>query len=81
MASRNSAQRDTGSQAPAEDRCVEAERLAFRIADVCRATGLGRTSVYAAIKTGELVARKWNRRTVVLAQDLATFLNNLPKVG
>jgi hypothetical protein len=41
-------------------------------------TGLGRTSVYAAIKSGELVARKWNRRTIVLAEDLAAFLAKLP---
>jgi Helix-turn-helix domain len=54
---------------------------AYRIPDVCKATGLGRTSVYAAIKSGELVARKWNRCTIVLGDDLATFLNNLPKVG
>jgi hypothetical protein len=52
---------------------------AYRIRDVCAMTQLGRTSVYEAIKSGELVARKWNRRTIVLAADLATFLNNLPK--
>jgi hypothetical protein len=54
---------------------------AYRIADVCKVTGLGRTSVYAAIKSGDLVARKWNRCTIVLSDDLATFLTNLPKVG
>jgi hypothetical protein len=53
---------------------------AYRIADVCKVTGLGRTSIYAAIKSGDLVARKWNRCTIVLGGDLATFLNNLPKV-
>jgi hypothetical protein len=42
----------------------------------------GRTlSIYAAIKSGEPVARKCNRCTIVLGDDLATFLNNLPKVG
>jgi hypothetical protein len=54
---------------------------AYRIADVCKVTGLGRTSVYAAIKSGDLVARKWNRCTIVLSDDLARFLTNLPKVG
>jgi hypothetical protein len=54
---------------------------AYRIPDVCKVTGLGRTSIYAAIKSGDLVARKWNRCTIVLGDDLATFLNNLPKVG
>jgi hypothetical protein len=54
---------------------------AYRIADVCRISGLGRTSIYAAIKSGQLVARKWRRCTIVLGSDLVTFLNDLPKVG
>jgi hypothetical protein len=42
----------------------------------------GRTSsIYAAIKSGDLVAWKWNRCTIVLGDDLASFLTNLPKVG
>ena len=53
--------------------------LAYRIPEVCNLTGLGRTSIYAAIKSGELIARRWRRRTVVLAADLQAFLNNLPK--
>jgi hypothetical protein len=55
------------------------DRLALRIADVCKATGMGRTSVYEAIKSGQLIGRRWRRCTVVLAEDLATFLKNLPK--
>jgi excisionase family DNA binding protein len=51
---------------------------AYRIDEVCELTGLGRTSVYEAIKSGVLVARKWNRRTIVLAEDLAAFLAKLP---
>jgi hypothetical protein len=54
--------------------------LAFGIAEACQKSGLGRTSVYAAIKSGDLIARKWKRRTVVLAEDLAAFLRNLPKL-
>ena len=52
---------------------------AYRISEVCRITGLGRTSVYAAIKSDALIAHRWNRCTVVLAEDLQQFLNNLPK--
>ena len=51
---------------------------AFRIGDVCARTGLGRTTIYAAIKGGLLVARKHGRRTVVLVDDLAAFLEGLP---
>jgi hypothetical protein len=52
---------------------------AFRIPEVCKVTGLGRTSIYAAIKSGALIARRYGRCTVVLAEDLAAFLRNLPK--
>jgi len=52
--------------------------LAYRIPAVCLATGLGRTSIYAAIKSGALIARRWNRCTIVLAEDLAAFLSALP---
>ena len=52
---------------------------AFRISEVCKITGLGRTSVYAAIKSGALIALRYGRCTVVLAEDLAAFLRNLPK--
>jgi hypothetical protein len=64
-------------------RCIDSGPLtarAFRIADVCVATGFGRTTVYAAIKAGDLIAQKYRRSTVVLADDLTKFLANLPKV-
>jgi Helix-turn-helix domain len=81
MASRDSSQQEIGSRALAEAHGADAEPLSFRIADVCKLTGLGRTSIYAAIKSGDLVARKWKRCTIVLGDDLASFLNNLTKVG
>jgi excisionase family DNA binding protein len=63
---------------PAVPQDLESLR-AYSIAEVCRLTSLGRTSIYAAIKSGELIAHRWGRRTVVLAADLRAFLNNLPK--
>jgi excisionase family DNA binding protein len=54
------------------------DRLALRIHDVCRLTGLGRTTIYAAINAGDLVARKLGRCTIILAADLEVFLNKLP---
>jgi Helix-turn-helix domain len=55
-------------------------RVAHSIPEVCAATGLGRDSVYAAIRTGKLVARKYGRRTVVLEDDMRAFLEALPKL-
>jgi excisionase family DNA binding protein len=55
-----------------------AEKLAYRIPEVCRLTGLGRTTVYAAIDSGDLIAHKHRRVTIVLHDDLIRFLRNLP---
>jgi excisionase family DNA binding protein len=70
----------TESGVSADATCLDLSMpRAYRIPDVCKLTGLGRTSIYAAIKSGELIARRWRRRTLVLATDLQAFLNNLPK--
>jgi hypothetical protein len=83
MVSHNPRQSGINSEnaASAGDARSELRPRAFRIPEVCERVGLGRTSVYAAIKSGALVARKWKRRTIVLAEDLRAFLNDLPKVG
>jgi excisionase family DNA binding protein len=53
---------------------------ALRIPEVCRLTGFGRTTIYAAIKKGDLVARRYRRRTIVLEEDLKKFLRGLPTI-
>jgi excisionase family DNA binding protein len=63
---------------PAVPQDLESLR-AYSIAEACRRTNLGRTSIYAAINSGQLIAHSWGRRTVVLAADLRAFLNNLPQ--
>ena len=55
-----------------------AEKLTYTIAQVCSAANFGRTTVYALIGTGALRAVKVGRRTMVLADDLKQFLQNLP---
>jgi len=53
---------------------------ALRIPEVCRLTGFGRTTIYAAIKAGDLIARRYGRRTIVLEDDLQRFLRGLPTI-
>lgn len=55
--------------------------LAYSIADVCKMTGIGRSSIYTAIKEGRLRAVKHFGRTLVLASDLQSFLASLPEIG
>jgi hypothetical protein len=64
---------------------MNAPQFAYSIADACIVTRTGRTAIYEAIRSGELIARKRGRRTVILADDLCRWLQNLPiaaqKVG
>jgi len=57
---------------------TETGRRAHSIAETCALTGLGRDTVYTAIRNGHLVARKVGRRTLVTDDDLRQFLAGLP---
>lgn len=53
------------------------EPLAHTIKEAVALSGLSRTSLYEAIKAGDLTARKFGARTVILRADLQRFLNEL----
>ena len=42
------------------------------------ASGIGRTKLFAAIRSHQLKARKFGRRTIILVADLEDFLRKLP---
>lgn len=52
-------------------------QLSLSIEEVRAATGIGRTKLYEAISKGNLKARKFGKRTIVLKDDLDSFLANL----
>jgi excisionase family DNA binding protein len=54
--------------------------LALRINEACAASGCGRTTVYEAIKSGELRAVKRGTSTLILEPDLRRWLESLPAV-
>jgi hypothetical protein len=56
-------------------------KTAFTIEELVKSGPLGRTSIYQAIRTGQLTARKFGKRTFVLAGDFEAFLKSLPKMG
>ncbi len=53
---------------------------ALSISEVSKLSGLGKTKIYDAIKRGDLVARKYGRRTLVLYEDFIDFLQKLRRM-
>jgi excisionase family DNA binding protein len=53
-------------------------RLAFSVREAAEVSGIGRTAIFAAIKSGKIVARKFGKRTLIASDDLKAFLDNLP---
>ena len=52
--------------------------IAVTIPDAVQATGMSRTSIYEALKRGDLSARKAGRRTLISFADLQAYLASLP---
>jgi excisionase family DNA binding protein len=50
------------------------ERIAFRINDAVRASGIGRTKLYALMKSGTLSTVKIGGRRLILRDALAALL-------
>lgn len=56
------------------------EPLSYRIPQVRKKTGFGRSFIYEEIRAGNLIARKAGGCTIVLHSDLEAYLNNLPRL-
>lgn len=57
------------------------ETIILTISEACHHSRTGRTALYAAIKSGQLIARKRGSRTMILANDLKQWVELLPKMG
>ena len=53
--------------------------IAVTIPDAVKASGMSRSSIYEALKRGDLSARKAGRRTLINFSDLQAYLASLPE--
>ncbi len=53
--------------------------ISVTIPDAVRVSGMSRTSIYEALKRGDLTARKAGRRTLIQFADLQSYLASLPE--
>ena len=75
---RNCAGGDGGMAVNTVKRELQAEGLTLAEASIV--SGIGRTKLYQAIADGQLTARKYGSRTIVLRGELLRFLTSLPEV-
>lgn len=55
--------------------------IAVTIPEAVKASGLSRSRIYEAMKSGDLTARKAGRRTLIAFADLEAYLAGLPTYG
>ena len=55
------------------------DKLAYSIREAVETTGIGRSRFYEAVKEQKVRTVKFGHRTLVLAEDLRTFLKSLPE--
>ncbi len=59
-------------------RIASATPIAYPLATAIIVSGLSRSSIYRAIKAGDISAVKAGRSTLILADSLRGYLNGLP---
>jgi excisionase family DNA binding protein len=67
----------TGHSNRPDARALAFVKVAYSVGEACDLLSIGRSSLYAAVKCGELKPVKLGRRTLLLADDLAAFLRRL----
>ena len=55
--------------------------LLCTIKEACKRTGLGRSSIYQAIGSGELRAKKIGRRTVIEINEIRRWISSSPTIA
>jgi excisionase family DNA binding protein len=59
----------------------DVERVTYTVGEVAAVLGISRTTAYECIHRGEIPARRFGRRVVVLRHDLERLLGGSPLGG
>ncbi|QJP14816.1 helix-turn-helix domain-containing protein [Starkeya sp. ORNL1] len=59
-------------------RCEAQMQISYTISEASKATGIGRTTLFEAMKSGELPARKLGVKNLILACDLEAYIKSRP---
>jgi hypothetical protein len=62
---------------PVDPRAFGLVKAAYAVNETLELLSIGRTSLYAAVKRGELTPIKFGKKTLFYACDLAVFLDRL----
>ena len=72
---------DAARTVPVDPRTFGLAKAAYSVQEPLDVLSIGRTSLYAAAKRGELTPIKFRRKTLFLAGELAAFLARLSKLN
>ena len=56
-------------------------QIAYTIKEACTVSRAGRTTLYGAIRRGDLIARKLGKKTLILEDELRRWIEELPTVA
>jgi len=54
--------------------------IAYTVKEACAVSRVGKTSLYGAIRRGDLIARKLGFKTLICADDLRRWIEQLPTI-
>lgn len=72
---------DTAAADPIDPRAFGLTKAAYAVGETLDLLSIGRTSLYAAVKRGELRHVKFGKKTLFYAADLAAFLVRLQRLS
>jgi excisionase family DNA binding protein len=66
---------------PTDPRAFGLVKAAYTVNETLELLSIGRTSLYEAVKRGELRLVKFGKKTLIFATDIAAFLSRLQDTG